>query len=194
MVPQKGKSADAFAEVEEPGHKELDDREKGWVTKSIAFLKSIAEEGKSFGEDERLESKGWHKLMDEVGEDYSAHFKKPGNKDHHLPDETETLPLRHLCKMAGDFLNAMSREKAFGLFHKHHAANFAKALEEALAKNVPDQFDTPTAKDEEEQLVDLSGTEGSVIDGTKSLEGGRDKQLDYIAEQIAAINSYFALN
>ena len=40
---------------------------------------------------ERLESKGWHKLMDEVGEDSSAHFKKPGNKHHHQ------LRFRHIA-------------------------------------------------------------------------------------------------
>lgn len=283
------KSDDAFTETGEPGHKDLDSRERKWLDDTLGFLKNLADESKYFDEETRLECKGWHKLMNEVG-DMSAHFRtkpkkkmagdlewlqeeeaeeehrehgekrygttplvpsdsgqsagpnNPSGRGHgstvgargqtgpskmpkrpdapnnwadveaeaagsHEPlsdagyeDEgpidladlksKELSLLRSLCKDAADYLDAMSREKAFGASHRNYAATLVKAFEDALTKAVPDQSDDPTPVDEQESLVALSGTDVDV-DGIKSLNESQSKQLETLTKQLELVVSAF---
>lgn len=209
------KSDDAFTETGEPGHKDLDSRERKWLDDTLGFLKNLADESKYFDEETRLECKGWHKLMNEVG-DMSAHFRtKPKKKmagdlewlqeeeaeeehqhgNHSKENEKEddaknTDSIRSLCKNVSEYLDAMSREKAFGAAHRSYAASLVKAFEDALTKAVPDQSGDPTPVDKQESLVALSGTDVDV-DGIKSLNESQSKQLETLTKQLELVVSAF---
>lgn len=172
--------------------KTMDDNEdditpamKRLIKSAADFLDEVAEDGKSFDDEERMKAYHHYKNFEDVtGDDEemeskampgtpewekeemqeSEHKSKGWHKDMEEEEESESMKM---CKDCMKFLKSLSREKAFGDNHREKAAYFKNALD--------------AMSEDEEGIKSLKSRRKGIEDAQDETD---DEQNDYISNQI----------